>query len=120
MLEQAARHDAVGALLRQPRIRLPDGSQSLFDELLGRDFAIVGRTRNDCELNEESRELFGRLRGRAIALEDVDVLEEELDRAFDSSPAVVLRPDRIVFGVVEEGTSLDHLISTLGRLLQIL
>jgi 3-(3-hydroxy-phenyl)propionate hydroxylase len=57
MREQIGRYDAIGFLLRQPRIRLPDGTESLFDELLGRDFSIIaprGRTWRSARLRQRS------------------------------------------------------------------
>ena len=42
-------------------------------------------------------------------------LEGELDRGFDSHCAVVLRPDRYVFGVVDDTWDLDRLLSELAR-----
>jgi hypothetical protein len=38
-----------------------------------------------------------------------------MDRLFDAHPAAVLRPDRYVFGVVDEEWDLDRLLALLGR-----
>ncbi len=120
MAEQADSGAPIGSLLHQPRIRLDDGSESLFDELLGRGFAVVGRTRKDCEPGPEAARLLARLGGRCVALEDCAWVDEsELDPVFGSTPAVVLRPDRIVFGVVDGTTDLDALILALGERLGI-
>ena len=119
MLEQSERHGEIGALLRQPRFRLADGSDSLFDDLLGRDFAIVARSRSDIEMNDASKKLFERLGGQCVVLEEVDLYDDEVDHVFRSSPAVVLRPDRIVFGVVDESTSLDDLMAALVKKLSV-
>ena len=120
MLEQAERHDSIGSLLRQPRFHDQDGNEVLFDELLGRDFAIVGRTRQDIRLSDASAALFEKLGGRLVVLDEVDLFKDEVDRIFESSPAAVLRPDRIVFGVVDDTTSLDDLMVTLGSRLRLL
>jgi len=119
MLEQAERHPQIGALLRQPRIRLADGSEALFDDLLGRDFAVVARSHGDIEMNDASQKLFERLGGRCVVLEDVHLLEDEIDHVFRASPAVVLRPDRIVFGVVDDSTNLDVLMNALANKLSV-
>jgi len=115
MLEQAERHPQIGALLRQPRFRLGDGSEALFDDLLGRDFAVVARSRSDVEMNDASTRVFERLGGRCVVLEDVDLFEDEVDRVFHTCPAVMLRPDRIIFGVVDESTNLDELMDALAK-----
>ena len=39
----------------------------------------------------------------------------EEDRLFPSHPAAILRPDRYVFGVVDETWDLDRLLIELGR-----
>ena len=44
----------------------------------------------------------------------------EADRVFDTHPAVVLRPDRYIFGVVDEEWDLDRLLVDLGRRLALL
>jgi 3-(3-hydroxy-phenyl)propionate hydroxylase len=120
MLEQAERHPQIGALFRQPRYRLADGGEALFDDLLGRDFAVVARSRGDIEMSEASKALFERLNGRCVVLEDVDLFEDEVDHVFRRSPAVVLRPDRIVFGVVDESTNLDALMNALAKKLGVI
>ena len=38
-----------------------------------------------------------------------------MDRVFDSHSALVLRPDRYVFGVVDDNWDLDRLLAELGR-----
>jgi hypothetical protein len=38
-----------------------------------------------------------------------------MDRLFEQHPAAVVRPDRVVFGVVDESWSLDRLVAELGR-----
>jgi 3-(3-hydroxy-phenyl)propionate hydroxylase len=119
MLDQCERYESIGFLLRQPRIRLEDGTNSLFDELLGRDFAIVGRTRDDLRLSDESAEIFHRLGNRFIALDEIDIVDDRADPIFETCRAVVLRPDRIVFGVVDESTSLEDLIRCLAEKLSI-
>ena len=56
-----------------------------------------------------------RLNGRTVCLEGIEVTEGEADRLFEQHPAVVLRPDRYMFGVVDESWSLDRLLIELGR-----
>jgi hypothetical protein len=43
------------------------------------------------------------------------VVEGEMDRVFESHAAVVVRPDRYVFGVVNDEWDLDRLLVELGR-----
>jgi 3-(3-hydroxy-phenyl)propionate hydroxylase len=112
---QARAGRPVGELLRQPTVRRPGGRACRLDELLGRGFAVVGRKRSDLRLGREAAALLQRLGGRAVGLEELEVTEGDFDRLFDSHPAALLRPDRYVFGVVDEDWSLDRLLRELGR-----
>jgi 3-(3-hydroxy-phenyl)propionate hydroxylase len=105
----------VGALLHQPTIRRTDGAECKLDELIGPGFAVVGRKESDLRLGPEARAVFRRLEGRAVSLEGLEVTRGAMDRLFDAHPAAVLRPDRYVFGVVDEEWDLDRLLALLGR-----
>jgi hypothetical protein len=50
-----------------------------------------------------------------VSLEGLEVVEGRIDPLFDAHPAAVLRPDRYVFGVVDDEWGLDRLIGELGR-----
>ena len=56
-----------------------------------------------------------RLGGRLVPLEGLEIAEGQADRLFDAHPAAVVRPDRYVFGVVDDDWSLDALVLELGR-----
>jgi hypothetical protein len=115
LVEGQSRDDSpVGSLLRQPTVRQADGAECRFDELLGPGFAVVGRKQSDLRLGSEASALLRRLEGRTVSLEDLAVTEGEWDRLFDAHPAAVLRPDRYVFGVVDDDWDLDRLIVELG------
>jgi 3-(3-hydroxy-phenyl)propionate hydroxylase len=105
----------VGVLLRQPTVRRADGEECRLDELLGRGFAVVGRKQSDLRLGAEAGAVLERLGGRAVSLEGLEVTQGEADRLFEDHAAAVLRPDRYVFGVVDEDWSLDRLLVELGR-----
>ncbi len=113
--EQASQGLPVGVLLRQPTVRQTDGKECLLDDLLGRSFAVLGRTQGDLRLGSEARAMLQRLGGRLVSLEGLEVVRGEMDQVFDGHPAVVIRPDRHIFGVVDEKWSLDRLLAELGR-----
>jgi 3-(3-hydroxy-phenyl)propionate hydroxylase len=113
--EQLAAGGMVGQLIRQPRVRYPDGRLCLLDDLFGDGFAVVARSAGDLEMGPEARRIFERLGGNSVCLEDVEVVEGVLDFAIERNAAVVLRPDRHVFGVVSEDLSLDRLLIELGE-----
>jgi len=120
LLDAQSRDDGpVGSLLRQPTLRRADGVTCRLDELLGRGFAVLGRKSEDLRMGRDAAAILGRLGGRAVSLEGVEVVEGRLDLLFDAHPVAVLRPDRIVFGVVDDDWNLDRLILELGRRLRL-
>ena len=119
VLEQAGPGSPVGAMLRQPTVRGPGGAACRLDELLGRGFAVVGRRESDLALGAESLAILDRIGARTLVLEGLDVTAGEMDRLFDAHAAVVVRPDRYVFGVVNEAWSLDRLVGSLAERLHL-
>jgi 2-polyprenyl-6-methoxyphenol hydroxylase-like FAD-dependent oxidoreductase len=112
---QLGESSPVGGLLRQPTVRRVDGAETRLDELLGPGFAIVGREPGDLIISDSARPTVARLGIRSIALSGLAVARGQMDNLFKSHRAVVIRPDRYVFGVVTEEWSLDRLIEELGR-----
>ena len=104
----------VGMLLRQPTLRGPDGAECRLDELLGQGFALLGRKQGDLQLRPEGRATLERLGAKTLCLEGFEVVDGALDALFDTHPAVVLRPDRYVFGVVDAERDLDGLLADLA------
>jgi 3-(3-hydroxy-phenyl)propionate hydroxylase len=113
--EQCHEGSPVGRLLRQPTVRDGSGVEQRIDELFGPGFAVIGRKQSDLRMSAEARGVLDRLGGRVVSLEGVEVLEGEADQLFDAHPAAVLRPDRYVYGVVDDTWDLDRLLVELGR-----
>ena len=112
---QTGADDPVGQLLRQPSVRRDGNETFRLDELFGRGFAVVGRKQADLRLGAEAGAVLERLGGRLVPLEGLEIAEGQADRLFDAHPAAVVRPDRYVFGVVDDDWSLDALVLELGR-----
>ncbi len=113
--EQSQRGYPVGRIPRQPTIRRENGVECRLDELLGRGFAVIGRKQSDLHMGAQARAVLQRLAGRSVSLEGTKVIRGEMEDLFDAHPAAVLRPDRYVFGVVDEECDLDRLLLELGR-----
>lgn len=113
--EQCGAGTSVGHLLRQPTVRRRGGEPVRLDDLLGSGFAIVGRRALDVRLGARAGALFEALGGRVCTLEEVEVSEGELDGALTRHPALLVRPDRVVYGVVDETHTLDDLIVRLAH-----
>ena len=92
-----------------------DGNICRVDEIFGPSFSVIGRTQDDLEMGSEARAVLDRLGGRAVSLEGLEDVEGVTDGVFDTHPVVVLRPDRYVFGVVDDDWDLDALLLELGR-----
>ncbi len=114
VMEQAERGLPIGVQLRQPTVRTPDGDSLRLDDLLGRGFAVVGRKEADLRLGAEGRRVLEQLGGRAVALEGLEVVEGSVDPVLDAHPAIVLRPDRYLFGVVDDEHDLEALLIDLA------
>ena len=119
VLEQTGATSPVGGMLRQPTVRKADGTEARLDALLGRGFAVVGRTERDLVLTEESRAILERIGARTFALEGLSVTTGQMDRLFDAHAAVIVRPDRYIFGVIDDAWSLDRLVASLGQKLHL-
>ncbi|QUR66277.1 bifunctional 3-(3-hydroxy-phenyl)propionate/3-hydroxycinnamic acid hydroxylase [Mycobacterium spongiae] len=115
MTDQAERGLPVGVQLLQPTVRVAGGEPVRLDELLGPGFAVVGRTQADVALGAHARAVLEMLDGRAVGLEGLTAVEGACDPVFDTHAAVVLRPDRYVFGVVDDEYNLDALLIRLAQ-----
>ena len=115
--EQAGGGEPAGRLLHQPSVRCEDGAECRLDALLGRGFAIVGRKASDLRLGPQARAVAERLDAAVVSLEGLEATHGAFDPLFDRHPAALVRPDRYVFGVVDEDWDLDGLLPELGRAL---
>jgi 3-(3-hydroxy-phenyl)propionate hydroxylase len=112
--EQLGPDSSVGSLLFQPSVRDARGAERRLDDLLGPGFAIVGRKPGDLRLGARASAIWKRLGGRSVALDALEVTRGRFDPLFDRHPAAVVRPDRYVFGVCDDASSLDGLIERLA------
>jgi hypothetical protein len=115
MKAQVSIHSPVGRLLFQPHLRDADGTSKRLDEYLGRGFAVLGRTREDLQLGAPARTIVDRLGAVLVEVDSFEIEQGRLDPLFENHPAVVVRPDRLIFGVVDSEHDLDTLILELGR-----
>ncbi len=114
MTEQVNEDGPVGFLFSQPVVR--DGTREVrLDELLGPGFALVSLTAEDLVLNPESERLLDRLGARRVVLDGLEAVRGRFDRGFSDTRAMIVRPDRIVFGVTTETLDLNGLVAALGE-----
>lgn len=112
-VEQIDDASSTGYLLRQPTVRSRDGREVRMDELLGPGFAVVARDPAHLSVSEANRAFLERIGARLISLDGVEAVEGEFDRALDNAAALIVRPDRYVFGTTNSEWSLDRLVTSL-------
>jgi 3-(3-hydroxy-phenyl)propionate hydroxylase len=112
--QRQAEHPA-GGLFAQPMVRDGGGLECRLDELLGRGFAIVAGCEEDLVVGPEARSILEKLDFRLLGLEGLELVRGQWDSVLDEHPAVVVRPDRYVFGFVDSRWNLDALLLELAR-----
>jgi 3-(3-hydroxy-phenyl)propionate hydroxylase len=101
--------------LRQPSLR----GHGRLDDLLGQGFAVLARKPDDLRMGPAARAVCDALDIRSVCLEGLELERGRFDDLFDAHPAVVLRPDRYVFGVVDGDRDLDRLLDELSNKLSL-
>jgi len=113
--EQVSNEGSTGYLFSQPRVRDGSGCEFLLDQNLGPGFAIVLRDDTEVALNSHSLAIVERLNIRISSLHNLSVVRGHFDRLFTDANAVIVRPDRYVFGHTTEQLNLDQLLAQLAE-----
>jgi 3-(3-hydroxy-phenyl)propionate hydroxylase len=119
VLEQVSDTGSTGYLFAQPIVRTADSRELRLDELLGKGFAIVGKSQASLQLSEASQQIIDLLETELVSLDSLKAVRGEFDALFDYSSAAIVRPDRIVFGHTSDQLSLDQLVSKLASALSL-
>jgi 3-(3-hydroxy-phenyl)propionate hydroxylase len=117
--DQVSDRGVTGYLLAQP-IVTKDNVHHRFDDLLQSGFAIVGRSQADTRVAEPAASMIAHLGIQTVSLEGLQEVRGHIDRAFEYTPALIVRPDRYVFGHVDEHHTLDQLVMRLANKLQLI
>lgn len=114
----------AGALFPQPLVRRADGASVLLDDLIGDRFMLMFRGPDAPALEDEILQALGAARPFVLSLGDAPALGAHetlvdqtgvLDAWMRASAcfAVIVRPDKYVFGIARDRDSLRELLSSL-------
>ena len=112
--EQIGLPNPCGYLFSQPDVRARNGETSRLDTLLGNGFAIV-HTGAAPQLDDDATEIFEILGGRTVAADDLELVRGQWDRLLDEHNAVLVRPDRYVYGFTTAETSVNELLKNAAQ-----
>lgn len=113
MNEQVGGNSPVGYLFSQPIIQQGTDQQHL-DDLLGSGFAVVALESEHLKVSPESNALLAKLGAKLVSLENLELVRGHFDRGFEQTPVIIVRPDRYIFGIVDQSHHLDKLVSELA------
>ena len=113
--EQISNEGLTGYLMPQPVVRTAQGKELRFDDLLGPNFALL--TNGHVELNQESLALMSALHVKSIDIKTLKLVNGTFPDQLQNSEAVVVRPDRLVFGHTDAKITVDALLSSLAQAL---
>lgn len=119
VLDQVGDKGSTGYLFSQPVVENAEGRQFKLDELLGPGFALVTRDPGSPDLAEDTAAIVDRLGINLVSIDALTPVRGHLDRLFNKHEAVIVRPDRIVFGHTTETLSLDDLVRQLAEKLHL-
>ena len=84
------------------------------DEFLGPGFVLITRGETVPEMRADTRDILDNLGVKVVVLGGLEVVRGRFDSVFEHHDAVIVRPDRIVFGHTSADVSLDALVGALS------
>ena len=116
--EQVSNEGATGYLLPQPVVRDGQGREMLFDELLGAKFALV--CNGPHTFDEETTSVLRALEIQMVDVSKLEIVRGKFPACLEQGEALLLRPDRIVFGHTNADMSAKTLLARLADSLKFL
>lgn len=109
--EQLSNDGLTGYLLSQPVVKTSDGEALRLDYLLGSGFALMSH--KTPSLNASSKKIIDDLGIRVVTTAALTPLEGKFPEMLAGHQALLVRPDKVVFGHTTESTPVDLLLSQL-------
>ena len=113
MLEQVSDEGSTGYLFSQPIVKDPDGNEFRFDDRLGHGFSIITRSPSQLDITPGNQAVLEKLNIVTTSIDNLEEVRGHFDRLFSHADAVIVRPDRYVFGHTTEELDLNGLIESL-------
>ena len=101
----------------QPVVCDAQGQELRFDDLLGPNFALL--TNGHITLSQESLAMMSALQVKSIDVKTLTLVNGTFPDQLQDNEAVVVRPDRLVFGHTDAKITVDRLISSLAQALSV-
>ncbi len=113
--ENDASDGVTGYPSPQPLVAYNGAEPVLMDELIGPNFAILSATDVSNDLSEKHKALLERIGTTMLVLPESSRKSRELDALLGLHKAVILRPDRYVFGLVNNVHSMSEQLDKLAE-----
>jgi len=110
--DQISNKGITGYLLSQPEVKTLKGNLEKLDVLLGEGFSLISH--KPLSLNEKSREILDRLKVRLVTTAELRPSSGQYPEALLAGEALLVRPDKIIFGHTTSLVSVDDLLSALA------
>ncbi len=113
MVDQVSNDGSTGYLFSQPIVRDESGMEDRLDPRLGQGFAIVFRDEVP-DLDEAAEYIIDKIGMTVLSVKGLEAVRGKIDRSLKTAEAVIVRPDRYVFGHTTDRCDANELIGQLG------
>jgi 3-(3-hydroxy-phenyl)propionate hydroxylase len=120
LLDQVGNEGESGYLFSQPIVVTPDGIEQKLDDLLGGGFALVAQDQAVLQMTDASHLLIEKLDIQICLTGELTLKRGKSSRAVQSGAAVLVRPDRLVFGHTTQDLDVNQLLQALEEALDLL
>lgn len=108
----------VGELIDQPRVALHGEAARRLDDVIGSRMAVISAEDPKRLLGSESLDFLHRIDALLLGADEFADRDGWLDELIEHHRALVVRPDRYVFGVAKDAPELEALVGRFRRSLQ--
>lgn len=104
---------AFGFVVPQPKVKVGGKEGRRLDDVVGPRFAILSKSDLSGDLTTENQEFLEQIDAQQVVLPEAARESAELDLLFAFNDAIIVRPDKYVFGVVNQDRALNDQLDQL-------